>query len=80
MKKQWSLYKFSLKIEKIAIITNFLAFSIFIWIQEGKLMRIHANPDPQPCYPQYFLRRCGGPWTRAQPGQPNCWNLQYVLL
>ena len=48
-KKQWCLCKFT-NLNKITIITNFLAFSVFYfkivpsWIR----MRIHADLDPQP--------------------------------
>ena len=42
---------FFIYFNKISITTNFLAFFVFFssWTQAVKLIRIHADPDLQPC-------------------------------
>ena len=53
-KKQWSLCKFFNKLNKLAVITNFLAF-FYVLFEKFSLLdpdpggKGNADPDPQPC-------------------------------
>ena len=69
-KKQWSLCKFTLKkLNKVVVISNFLAFFQFLLTNLPSWIRIHMDlhsfsfldPDPQPWYTSVYSANSSSP-------------------